>query len=870
MVQPSADLSTGLPELDELLRGLMAGDNIVWQVETIEDYLSFVEPYSRNAVAAGKRLIYFRFARHKPLLPEDLGAEVCTLDPQAGFEAFLDNIHKTIERAGHGAFYVFDCLSDLAADWFSDQMLGNFFRLTCPYLYDLETIAYFALLRNYHSFHANDPIRDTTQLLLDVYRHRGDVYLRILKLWQRHSPNMHMLHIRREGKLEPVTDSCTLSEILTSTPRSALDSAIDRLDVWNRAFLQAEEGLKNTGADSLSESRKREIFQGLLRMVVSRDERVLRLAEKYFEISDVLAIGKRTIGTGLIGGKSVGMLLARAILSQASSRWTDLLETHDSFYVASDVFYTFLVRNGCWWLRQNQRNPSTFLKDTVQARRLIINGAFPEEIERRFSEMLDYFGQSPIIVRSSSLLEDNFGNSFAGKYESVFLANQGSHHQRLEEFISAVKTVYASSMSEEALSYRARHDLLDRDEQMALLVQRVSGSLHNQLFYPHLGGVGFSFNPYVWSEMIDPQAGLLRIVFGLGTRAVDRVDDDYTRIAALNAPERLPETVRDDRQSRSQRKVDVLDLSTNHLVTLDFDEVVKRSPDVPLRLFASQDARRARMALQGEIPTPPPLALTFEKLFAQTSFAGDIREMLRTLDDAYEYPVDVELTANFLDETRYKVNLVQCRPLQVKGPSSVEELPGDIRPEDILVESHGPVLGPSRIVSVDRIVYVVPGAYGQLSVSKRYAVARLIGRLTHIEGGDSPPVVMLLGPGRWGTTTPSLGVPVSFAEIDRVSVLCEISAMTADLIPDISLATHFFSEMVEADMLYLALFPTQQDNLLNLFFFEDTETKLVTLLPDAEELANLVRVIDVTDLPGERTVRLHADTVKQHVLCYLE
>src|SRR3990167_6344357 len=220
----------------------------------------------------------------------------------------------------------------------------------------------------------------------------------------------------------------------------------------------------------------------LLRMAISRDERMLELARKYLTLGDLLAVWKRMIGTGLIGGKAVGMLMAGAILKQADPRWSDLLEAHDSFFIGSDVFYTFLVENGCWWLRQKQRDPATFLDGVEEARRRILTGRFPDYIRREFAEMLDYFGQSPIIVRSSSLLEDSFGNAFAGKYESVFCANQGPHQKRLEDFMSAVRTIYASTMSEKALRYRAQRGILDRDEQMSLLVQRVSGTRHGALF----------------------------------------------------------------------------------------------------------------------------------------------------------------------------------------------------------------------------------------------------------------------------------------------------------------------------------------------------------------------------------------------------
>ena len=193
--------------------------------------------------------------------------------------------------------------------------------------------------------------------------------------------------------------------------------------------------------------------------------------------------------------------------------------------MGSDVFFTFLVRNGLWWEWQKHRDATHYLHDADHVRRHIVVGQFSDDVLAQFREMLHYFGQSPIIVRSSSLLEDSFGHSFAGKYESVFLANQGSPEQRLHDFTSAVRTIYASMMSEKALNYRQRHGMLTQDEQMALLVQRVSGSVRDRLFFPDLGGVGFSYNPYVWSDKIDPRAGVLRLVYGLGTRAVDRTDD---------------------------------------------------------------------------------------------------------------------------------------------------------------------------------------------------------------------------------------------------------------------------------------------------------------------------------------------------------
>jgi len=879
MAQVDSHLSTGLPGLDRVLKGLIPGDNIVWQVEADEDYRPFVEPYCRWARESGQRLIYFRFARHAPLVCPEADATVCTLDPQDGFEAFITNIHRRIEETGRGGYYVFDGLSDLAADWYSDQMLGNFFRLTCPYLFDMEAIAFFAILRNRHSVRATRPIGNTTQILLDVYHHRDRYYVHPLKVQHRYSPTMYMLHAWEGDDFQPVTESAKTSEVLTSTARPGPDAPRWQLGVWNRAFLEASQHLEalemldrpaaEAPAGPSAGHPADEVLRHLLRMAVSRDERILELCEQYIGIEDVLAIRNRMVGTGLIGGKSVGMLLARAVLRRADpDRWNVRLEPHDSFYIGSDVFYTFLVENGIWWVRERQKNPETFLDGAERARHRMLTGSFSDEIAREFQHVLDYFGQSPIIVRSSSLLEDNFGNSFAGKYESVFLANQGSPERRMEDFLAAVRTIYASAMSERALQYRARRGILDRDEQMALLVQRVSGALQGDLFYPPIAGVGFSFNPYRWSETIDPEAGMIRLVLGLGTRAVDRADDDYTRVAALNAPDRRPEADLAEVRQYAQRKVDALDLAANHLATLPLREVARRSPDLDLSRFASRDAETERRAKASGVTDAFPYILTFDPLFSDTTFVADMRDLLATLQKGYDWPVDVEFTVNFPSDGGHKINVVQCRPLQVQQSEALAEPPADLDEADRVLEARGAVIGQSRVGRIDRLIYVVPEEYVRLPIGKRYGLARLIGRLAHLDAGEAARAVMLIGPGRWGTTTPSLGVPVSFADINAVSVLCEVVAMGDGTAPDVSLGTHFLNELIEMDILYTALFPYQGGNRLNVSFLQTAPNSLEALCPDAAEWADAVRVIESDRLPDGGRLVLHADALKQEVLCY--
>src|SRR5512133_1520454 len=398
-------------------------------------------------------------------------------------------------------------------------MLGNFFMVTCPYLYELDTVTYFAVLRDSHSHEAVDAIRNTTQLLVDVFARDGQRYVHPLKVFARHSPTMYLPHAQEGDAFRPLTESGVLAEVLSALADRRLD-AVARHDLWDRKFQQARDALDAWRAGAAPDAEVREHFDQLLRMMLTRDERLADLAGGWLDLPALLATRRRMIGTGLVGGKAVGMLVSRAILQRSDPRWARRLEPHDSWFVGSDVFYTYLVRNGCWPARRNQRDPETFLDGAGEARARILAGAFPEFVLSQFRAMLDYYGQSPIIVRSSSLLEDGFGNAFTGKYDSLFCPNQGSPEERLEAFLAAVRQVYASAMSEEALRYRQHRGLLDRDEQMAVLVQRVSGAVHGGLFFPHLGGVALSYNPWAWPAGIDPSAGMARIVFGLGTRAV--------------------------------------------------------------------------------------------------------------------------------------------------------------------------------------------------------------------------------------------------------------------------------------------------------------------------------------------------------------
>ena len=820
--------TTGLPQLDAALTGILAGDNIVWNVDDIEQYRKLARPYAEAAKRDGRKLVYFRFAQHARLVPEGF-CEECRLEPEAGFEVFLHRIHAVVGEKGLGAYYLFDCLSDLATNWCSDAMLGNFFMLTCPYLYRLETIAYFGLLRGRHSRHATDPVRTTTLLFLEVYGHGGKLFVLPIKTQFRHSPTIHlMLEWDGAAAFVRVRSSALLTQVMGRVQPNSAHIETFGDDVVRRA----EECLRaGTGASPAGQALKDQ----LVGMMITRDESILPLVDKYLTLEDVLEVRWRMFGTGLIGGKAVGMLVARKIAERESPELGAKLEAHDSFYIGSDVFYSFLVRNGLWEIREKQHSPDTFLDGVEEAQERILSGKFSTYEISLFEKMLDYFGQYPVIVRSSSLLEDAYGNSFAGKYDSVFCANQGPLEERLRAFLDAIRAVYASSMSREALSYRERHGLLKRDEQMALLVMRVTGELQGSAFYPHLAGVGFSYNPFVWGPEIDPKAGVLRLVYGLGTRAVDRVDDDYTRVVALNAPLRRPEGSLDEIVRHTQRRVDFVDLAGGHLAAGEFSELLPLAQGVPVDLFTTETDGGGRF-------------LTFDGLLTRTAFVADFRKLLATLEGTYGKPVDVEFAVNFQpDGQNYSINLLQCRPLQVQGTHNPEVPAVECPLEGELLVGRGAVVGHSRVERLDWLLLVVPEVYGPMPERDRHAVARAVGAvnraLAAVDVG-----ALAIGPGRWGTHMASLGVPVRFSEISRMTAICELMMMHEFLTPDVSLGTHFFGELVEMNILYFALFPGREGNRLNLDAVMKAPNRLAELAPEAAALGDVLRVVRADDL----------------------
>ena len=849
-------IRSGYAGLDALLDSIRLGDNVVWQVDDVEEFRIFAEPFVRQAVRDKRDVIYIRFAQHDPVVKDLSGVTVRRFNPDEGFEAFTVAIHNEITLHGKDAFYVFDCLSELQSVWYTDLMMGNFFRVTCPYLFELDTVAYFPLLRGRHSFDAVARIRDTTQLLLDVYSGGDDIYLHPLKVWNRYSAQMFLPHhfSRKDGQFRPVEGGVGMSRYYQLLQNLSLNHPDQNYDSYDRFFNLAK--MEYTRGIFIEDTEEQ-----IIDSTMTKDERLKKLVRQYFTPDDYFLLRNRMIGSGAIGGKACGMVLARKICETEIPEFTGHNEPHDSFYIGSDVFYTYIVSNDCWRLRIRQRTKEGYFSAAGELRDHLLTGQFPANIREQFLNMLEYYGQSPIIVRSSSFLEDGFGNAFAGKYESVFCVNQGSPQERLEKFEQAVRQVYASTMNYSALEYRYQRGLDTRDEQMAILVQRVSGSGYGNYFMPGAAGVGYSHSTYKWMPDMDSSAGMLRIVMGLGTKAVDRTSEDYPRLSNLDRPTATIYSTTEQKHRYSQRNIDVLDCTENCARELPLNQLLPVLPLWYKKLLLEHD-RDAEMLLQQRGIYRDVWFVSCQGLLSNSGFTGLMQRILHTLENVYHNPVDIEYTVNMDETGDFVVNLLQCRPLYTSKKSKQVDF-SKIEWDDIFFDIKDSSMGASDRRPVDVVIQVDPVLYYSYPYNKKYDVVSAIHKINrhYQDRKGTKDNIMLMTPGRIGTSSPELGVPVAFGDISNFSIICEVADNRVGYMPELSYGSHMFQDLVEAEMIYCAIWNNQKTLSFRPELLLDQPDIFLKICPEYPELAGMISVRE------SRGFTFVFDAVSNHAMC---
>lgn len=599
----------------------------------------------------------------------------------------------------------------------------------------------------------------------------------------------------------------------------------------------------------------------LCNLLMTTESRMETLVIKYFEAKDFKNVSERRIGTGLIGGKACGLLVSRKIIEKNLPEHAQVLEPHHSFFIASGVFLDYIEDNGCMELREKMKEEKEKFQELEMLKYKLRHGKLRAEILDELRKIIREYKNTPMIIRSSSFLEDGYGNAFSGKYESIFCTNQGSEEENLQEFVRAIRKVYASTVNPGAIEYRRKRGLLGADEQMALLVQRVAGADCGGYYFPAAAGMGCSYNPYKWMEHLNPDAGMLRMVAGLGTRAVERTPGDYPRLVGLDRPKANMRTTIAERHKFSQRQVDVLDLKEGKITAKPLREIIPLLDEWKKKMILSRDTDAEYILAQRRDYRKVYFA-DCEGFVEQEEFIEPMKKILKTLEKAYLRPVDIEFAVTERENGHIGINLLQCRPLQ-KAVSEKISIPEGVENE-ILFDVRRTSMRRSKTEKLEYIVRVDPQNYYDHPYAEKFQVARMISKINqYFEEEDKK--AMLLVPGRIGTSSPELGVPVVYADISQFIAICEVAYGKAGYHPDLSYGSHMFQDMVEADVYYGAINENSKTKIYQPGLLKKFPNVFGKLWEGETDLSGIIEVYDVSEI----NARLILDAREGRAVCRL-
>jgi len=823
---------------------ITTGDTVVWQCTSHYEFQHYILPYTilNNHDFNIKYLCF----GSQPYFGTEHTLKLYPLDAADGFESFTFEVYAIITQAEPNSLFIFDFLSELQSSWASDMMIANFFSIICPLLTAAKSSGFFPLLRSHHSYQAIQSIIETTNLFMDFQMRDNNI--RIERIYKNTAPNPRTINYYQVDK------NSGLYTVLAKSHADFMELVIDEnsQDIWERYF-DAFQILLN--ANILSETEHYKVCQRIL----TPEPQMKELIVKHFSPEDYIYIRKRMIGTGRIGGKACGFLLGRNLVQKYIEDATTFLVPQDTFFIGTDIFYSYMVENNCWPLRLKHRLEQESFQEVEIYQNLLLHGVFHESIRKQFRQMLEHYENTPLIIRSSSFLEDGFGNAFSGKYESIFCSNQGSLEQRLLEFEQAIRKIYASTLSPSALEYRKKRNLLDQDEQMALLIQQISGKRYGDYYMPLAAGVGFSYNPYRFMEHINPEAGMIRLVAGLGTRAVNRTPGDYPRLIGLDKPQAQLYASTKERHKHSQRYMDVFSLLTGTVETTPCEAHFQQLSPKEQRLILSHDTD-AESVLHENNRFRNVYFTDCQGLIDNNNFLKHIKQILSMLEKSYGCPVDIEFALCLQGDSQIGIDILQCRPLKHSAPSiiTIQEAPE----KQILFDISQASMRTSKVADIDTIVIVDPQKYYETAYFDKPNIASVIGQINKLLEQKK---AILLVPGRIGTSSPELGVPVSYSEISQFQVICEVAYSQAGYNPELSYGSHMFQDLVEADIFYAAIHENRSTKHFHPELLKQLSSIYTKLIPTQIKFSDTIFVYDLSAKPAT----LYLDARTGRALCYL-
>ncbi|MGF7145614.1 hypothetical protein HNQ56_004057 [Anaerotaenia torta] len=628
------------------------------------------------------------------------------------------------------------------------------------------------------------------------------------------------------------------------------------------------------GNEMVSEATKRWLTVELIQRFLTDKPTMVANAQKYISIEalcnllDNVVCSPKSIGK--IGGKGTGFFIANQIISAHSKDNPEFskIKAPKTWYITSDELSNLIERNGLDELNEHKYRDILEIRTSYpRIIQMMKNSKFSSYILNELGQILDSCEGKPLIVRSSSVLEDQVDTSFSGKYKSLFITNTGTKAQRLQQLAESILEVYASLFNPDSIQYRKERNLIDCSEHMGIMIQEVAGTRVGPYFFPLYAGVAFSNNELRWSPRIKREDGLLRMVMGLGTRAVDRIGDDYPILISPGQPNLPVNHSAEDLVRYSPQKMDVLDVENNRFLTLPIAQVIKEyGNQIPhINYVASirkEDILVGVNSLTANFKSDE-LVITFDHLIRNTSMIKQIQSVLVLLKEKLGYPVDIEFASD--GDSLY---LLQCRPQSRNYDNKPVAIPPDISYHKTVFTADK-FISNGKVTGIKTVIYVDPAQYSALE--KREDLVNVAYAVSHLNSILPRKSFILMGPGRWGSRGDiKLGVPVAYSDINNTAMLIEIAAKESRFQPELSFGTHFFQDLVEENIKYLPLYPEDKHIIFNKSFFSNKKNFLEEMLPSYAHLSRVIRVIQVEEACSDKelVVLMNADLEK--AIAYLD
>lgn len=513
------------------------------------------------------------------------------------------------------------------------------------------------------------------------------------------------------------------------------------------------------------------------------------------------------IGGGSMGGKARGLAFVDALLAQNNvDAEFDNVRVHvpSSVVIGTDVFDEFLDTN-------HIRHSALCTSDDEWLMQTFLEAALPDGVIKNLRVFLD-IARGPLAVRSSSLLEDSPYHPFAGVYDTRMLTNNHADDEvRLAQLSAAIKLVYASAFCSTARRYLDATPHRIEEEKMAVILQSLAGARRGDYFYPDFAGVARSYNYYPFGAM-RPEDGVASVALGLGKTVVD--GGQALRFCPAH-PQVLPQLGESEEFiNQSQRTFYALDLinaaswpdtgGSDGLARLDLDEAERTGVLDLLGSVWSPDNE----AFYDGIHRPGVHVVTFAHILKTEVFplAALLRRLLEIGRAGMNSPVEIEFAVT-LEKERRDFAVLQIRPCgQAAGEDSIEL--GDLAQEDLVCYSPH-ALGNGLITGLRDVIYVKPKHF---DAAHTPTIAQEIGQLNEQLMEANRPC-MLIGPGRWGSSSNWLGIPVIWPQICSARILVETTL--DDFVVEPSQGSHFFQNLTSFGIAYLAVNPHSKEGFID-------------------------------------------------------